>query len=36
MTPYYFHTSQADKQKLEGLTSLETPVEFLIGEYEKV
>lgn len=36
MTPYYFHTSQADKRKLEGLTELETPVEFLIAEYEKV
>ena len=36
MTPYYFHTSEADKQKLNGLERLETPVEFLIAEYEKV
>ncbi len=35
MTPYYFHTSPADKAKLEGLVSLETPVEFLIAEYIK-
>lgn len=36
MTPYYFHTSPADKEKLVGLTQLETPVEFLIAEYEKI
>lgn len=36
MTPYYFHTSETDKRKLERLTELETPVEFLIAEYEKV
>ncbi len=35
MTPYYFHTSLSDKAKLEGLESLETPVEFLIAEYKK-
>ncbi len=35
MTPYYFHTSPADKAKLEGLTTLDTPVEFVIIEYEK-
>jgi len=35
MTPYYFRTSDADKQKLVGLRTLETPVEFVIGEYEK-
>ncbi len=35
MTPYYFHTSVADKAKLEELNSLQTPVEFLIAEYEK-
>ncbi len=35
MTPYYFHTSQADKAKLEDLAELETPVEFVIAEYEK-
>lgn len=35
MTPYYFHTSQADKDKLLGLTNLDTPVEFVIAEYEK-
>ncbi len=35
MTPYYFHTSVADKKKLESLDSLETAVEFFIAEYEK-
>ncbi len=35
MTPYYFHTSPGDKQKLAGLEQLETPVEFVIAEYEK-
>ncbi len=35
MTPYYFHTSQADKAKLEDLQTLKTPVEFVIAEYEK-
>lgn len=36
MTPYYFHTSEADKQKLLGLERLETQIEFVIGEYEKL
>ena len=35
MTPYYFHTSQRDKEKLLPLESLETPIEFVIAEYEK-
>lgn len=35
MTPYYFHTSPADKEKLLGITSLSTRVEFVIAEYEK-
>ena len=35
MTPYYFHTSRKDKDKLLGLENLETPIEFVIGEYEK-
>ncbi len=35
MTPYYFHTSNQDKQKLEQVSTLETPVEFVIAEYEK-
>lgn len=35
MTPYYFHTSQKDKEKLEGICVLPTPVEFLIAEYVK-
>jgi 23S rRNA (guanine745-N1)-methyltransferase len=35
MTPYYFHTSVQDKEKLLSLNSLETPVEFLLAEYEK-
>lgn len=36
MTPYYFHTSAADKQKLIGLNTLDTQIEFVIAEYEKV
>lgn len=35
MTPYYFHTSEKDKEKLLGLTLLETPVEFVIAAYTK-
>lgn len=35
MTPYYFHTSKADKEKLSHFNTLETPIEFLIAEYEK-
>lgn len=35
MTPYFFHTAQADKDKLLSLTQLETEVEFVIAEYEK-
>ena len=35
MTPYYFHTSQKDKDKLAALQMLETPVEFVIAEYKK-
>lgn len=35
MTPYYFHTSEKDRAKLNNLSSLKTPVEFIIGEYEK-
>ena len=35
MTPYFFHTSQKDKEKLLGLDALETSIEFVIGEYEK-
>lgn len=35
MTPYYFRTSEKDKQKLEGRESLETEIEFVIAEYVK-
>lgn len=35
MTPYYFHTSQKDKEKLLALNELATPIEFVIAEYEK-
>lgn len=35
MTPYYFHTSQKDKEKLLGIKTLTTPIEFVIAEYEK-
>lgn len=35
MTPYFFHTAPKDKDKLLGLDALETPIEFVIGEYIK-
>ena len=35
MTPYYFHTSEADKQKLLSYQQLDTPIEFVIGCYTK-
>ncbi len=35
MTPYYFHTSNTDKQKLFSYQTLETPIEFVIGQYTK-
>ena len=35
MTPYFYHTSPADKAKLDGLDSLDTEIEFVIGEYVK-
>ena len=35
MTPYYFHTSLQDKEKLKSVESLETKIEFVVGEYVK-
>ena len=35
MTPYYFHTSVKDKEKLLQYDELETTVEFILAEYEK-
>ena len=35
MTPYYFHTSKKDMQKLASYTTLDTDIEFIIAEYEK-
>ena len=35
MTPYFFHTSEKDKEKLLPLNTLETSIEFLIAEYVK-
>ena len=35
MTPYYWRTSEADKQKLLSLTELETDIEFEINVYKK-
>ncbi len=35
MTPYYYHTSQKDKDKLKGLETLTTEIEFVIAEYRK-
>lgn len=36
MTPYYFHTSKKDKDKLMLLCHLQTQIEFVIGEYVKM
>ena len=35
MTPYYYRTSPADREKLERLEQLRTPIEFVLGVYEK-
>jgi 23S rRNA (guanine745-N1)-methyltransferase len=35
MTPYYFHTSQTDREKLAAYEMLETPIEFVIAHYQK-
>lgn len=35
MTPYYYHTSQKDRAKLDTLTGLDTEIEFVIAEYGK-
>ena len=35
MTPYYFHTSETDRNKLLAYQTLETPVEFVIAHYVK-
>lgn len=35
MTPYFFRTSEKDKEKLCGVGQLDTEVEFLIGKYLK-
>ena len=36
MTPYYYRSSPADRAKLEALDALDTEIEFVIAEYEKV
>ena len=35
MTPYYFHTSPKDKEKLLRYSCLDTDISFVIGEYKK-
>ncbi len=35
MTPYYYHTSSEDMAKLEKLETLETEIEFVVGEFRK-
>ncbi|MBR3561434.1 MAG: methyltransferase domain-containing protein [Oscillospiraceae bacterium] len=35
MTPYYFHTGERDREKLRGVTRLDTEIEFVIGTYKK-
>ena len=35
MTPYYFHTSAKDKEKLMAFDTLETSISFVIAEYVK-
>lgn len=36
MTPYYYKTSQKDKNKLENLESLETQIHFCVATYKKI
>lgn len=36
MTPYYYRTGPADKEKLLAYETLRTPIEFVIGEYVKL
>ncbi len=35
MTPYYWRTSEADREKLQGIDSLKTEIEFEINIYRK-
>lgn len=35
MTPYYYHTSRRDRDKLAGLETLTTEIEFVIAAYGK-
>lgn len=35
MTPYFYRTKAQDKAKIESLESLDTTIEFVIGEYRK-
>ena len=35
MTPYYYRSSPADRQKLAALETLDTEIEFVLAEYEK-
>ncbi len=35
MTPYYYHTSQQDKSKLDGIDKLEVTTDFVIFVYRK-
>lgn len=35
MTPYYFHTTEKDKEKLRHIDTLQTKIEFVVGEYGK-
>lgn len=35
MTPYYYHTSAADKEKLKAIESLETQTDFYIRTYRR-
>lgn len=36
MTPYYYRTSQSDKEKIQSLDRLETRIEFVVGVYKKI
>ncbi len=35
MTPYYFHTSEADRAKLRQYETLDTPIDFVIAQFRK-
>lgn len=35
MTPYFYHTSDIDRAKLDNISEMDLSVEFVIPEYKK-